>query len=157
MVAMPLQREALERYRQGWALVQLYPGSKQLANLGWRQHSYQSEGEVVKAFWEADPERNMVAPNLGVVLGQRSGRLVVVDLDAVEPAIVALALPATDLRDGRASTPDSHTTPMAIFRHRVRQRPRSSASPIQAGSLPKHHYPLNIEGSPRGRRTNPRL
>jgi hypothetical protein len=103
-----VRQEALRRHRQGWTVIPLRPGTKVPVQANWTTHRCKNEQEIETAFWLAEPDRNVAAPGVGVVLGKASGGLVVVDLDAADPMIASLVLPSTSLRDGRLGRPDAH-------------------------------------------------
>jgi len=116
-----VQQEALRRHRQEWAVVWVFPESKR-PQPDWDTVVY-TEDQIPDAFPVADAERNVKQRNIGVRLGQDSGGLVVADLDGIDPAVAALALPPTGLRDGRPGRPNSHwyfrvdgSFPKATFR-----------------------------------------
>lgn len=104
-----MQQAALAWHRRGGAVVALRYDGKQPLHNSWQHHTYNDEDEVRAEFPEADAERNVLPPNLGILTGRASmGGLGVLDLDALDPAIAALALPETGLRDGRPGKPNSH-------------------------------------------------
>jgi hypothetical protein len=103
-----VQREALKRFAQGWRVIPLRPGTKIPLHSDWTTRQYEDREAIQQDFPVAEAERNVAQMGLGVVLGQVSGGLVVVDLDVTDPSIAALALPPTGLRDGREGRPNSH-------------------------------------------------
>lgn len=98
---------ALDYYGRGWSPIPIDPSSKRPLEPNWVRARY-SEAEIRDVFPVADPERNVVPPNVGIVLGEISGGLVVADLDHIDADIARFALPATELIDGRPGNPDSH-------------------------------------------------
>lgn len=105
-----VQVEAVRRFQQGWRVVPLHPGQKRPIDNGWNTKTFESAEEVREAFPVSDTERNIMQPNLGVALGGtgKAAKLVCVDLDAADPRVAELALPATGLIDGRPGAPRSH-------------------------------------------------
>lgn len=92
---------AAERYlARGFAPIPIPRGSKAPRLSGWQS----------LRFTLADlPEHFAGGANIGLLLGEPSGGLVDVDLDCPEALRLAPAfLPATELRHGRASKPNSH-------------------------------------------------
>jgi putative DNA primase/helicase len=106
--------------RRGWCVIPIPTRSKVPPMDGWQQLRL-AERELPENF-NGDPQ------NIGVHLGEPSGWLIDIDLD--HPLAVELApqfLPATPLRFGRASKPDSHweyrvTSSAETKKHTLRNR-----------------------------------
>jgi hypothetical protein len=97
----PLTLAAVETYRRGRTPVALVPGAKRPSRDGWERHPYRDEREVVREFCAM-----LDGAGLGVRLGQG---LADVDLDTERARRAApLLLPATPMRSGRPSAPNSH-------------------------------------------------
>ena len=91
---------ALAFISRGWAVVPVPRGTKSPVILAWQKLRVQA-ADVLARFRKED--------NVGLILGDASGGLVDVDLDAPEAVAVGLAfLPATGLVHGRPGKPDSH-------------------------------------------------
>ena len=91
---------AVDLIRRVWAPVPIPRGQKKPAILRWHQLQL-SEADV--------PQHFAGGENIGVVTGKASGGLVDVDLDCEEAVALAPAfLPATPMRSGRSSRPESH-------------------------------------------------
>ncbi len=93
--------EAVRDYvKRGWAPVPIPYGEKAPRTKGW-QHIRIREAELPSYFGTES--------NIGLLLGEPSGNLVDVDLDAPEARAVATAfLPPTERIHGRESSPNSH-------------------------------------------------
>ncbi len=94
-------RELVKTYlKAGWSLVPIPPGKKAPSIKDW-PNSQISEADLI--------EHCAGGGNLGVILGERSGNLVDMDVDAPEALPVAfLFLPETGRVHGRAGKPGSH-------------------------------------------------
>ena len=91
---------ALELVRRGWCVVPVPRGKKSPCVKNWPQMRL-TEQELPNYFSGDE--------NLGVLLGEASGNLIDVDLDAIEVhAVAGLFLPLTDRVHGRAGKPLSH-------------------------------------------------
>ncbi|KAF0170062.1 MAG: DnaB domain-containing protein helicase domain-containing protein [Limisphaerales bacterium] len=91
---------AIAALKAGFQPVPVKPGEKRPQGSGWLDKSY-TEAEIPAAF--------RPGCNLGLLLGEPSGWLVDVDLDAREAvAIASTFLPPTDMRHGRPGKPKSH-------------------------------------------------
>ncbi len=91
---------ALDYLRRGWAPLVYARGSKAPKEKGWPDRTY-TEAELEAAC--AKPH------NVGIILGERSGGLVDIDLDTGEAVTLAGSfLPATEAIFGRKSKPRSH-------------------------------------------------
>ena len=99
---MSVAEQARGYIRRGWATVPVgYREKRPSCGKGWEALRL-TEDDVDKHF-------NRGATNIGVILGPPSNGLVDIDLDCPEALMLARAiLPKTELRFGRASTPDSH-------------------------------------------------
>lgn len=91
---------ALSYHRKGWAIIPVPVGEKAPKLKNW-QNLEMTEAEIKQVF--------TTPHNIGVLLGEKSGGLVDVDLDSPEAVRLAdIFLPATDAVFGRASKPASH-------------------------------------------------
>jgi len=101
---------ALRYLRRGWKVVPIPRGSKHPILQGWPNLRL-DDAEIGKYFEDEEG-------NVGLILGEPSGNLVDVDLDAPEALVAAeIFLPKTALVHGRQSKPRSHrwyvtTTPI---------------------------------------------
>ncbi len=93
--------------RRGWCPTPIELESKRPKRAGWQNERLDAAG-IDEAFTVADPVRNVVGDQLGLVLGQPSGGLVVVDLDQLDPEIQHHFKLPTGMVDGREGKPDSH-------------------------------------------------
>lgn len=94
--------EALALVGEGRAVVDVHAAGKRPVGKGWERRRYSADD--VRRVWGASP-----APSLGILLGEPSGWLVDVDLDAEEARRIAeRVLPATHRWHGRASSRRSH-------------------------------------------------
>jgi Primase C terminal 2 (PriCT-2)/Bifunctional DNA primase/polymerase, N-terminal len=85
-----------EYRRRGWSLVPTAAGSKRPTAQGWQTRAWA-------------PQDFAPGANVSVILGQRSGHPVDIDLDCSEAlALADIYLPPTDAIFGRASKPRSH-------------------------------------------------
>src|SRR5215204_107020 len=100
MIDFPTTLEAAREYLQrGWVPLPVLAG-KNPGFSGWQRFTV-AEAELPRHF------RSGV--NIGLLLGSASGSLVNVDLDCAEARRLAPhILPATPMRSGRKSAPDSH-------------------------------------------------
>ncbi len=100
MPQSPCHAAAVMYLAKGWSPTPLVPGDKIARLLEWQQTRIDEAG-ISHLFGPDD--------NVGLVLGALSGGLVDVDLDCPEAVLAASRLlPATGLRSGRASRPESH-------------------------------------------------
>jgi len=96
----PVQQATLDYLARGWKPLPLRPLSKQPVGADWR-HSQVTALDVPQMFNEQS--------NVGILLGEASGNLVDVDIDAPEALALADAfLPSTTFVSGRPSRPRSH-------------------------------------------------
>jgi hypothetical protein len=101
-------RAAVRHYlKRGWVSTPCIPSTKRPRLSKWEKRGLKAE-EIDTIFNEADPDRNKEGDSIGLVLGQMSDGLVVVDLDHVDPEIAAFLLPESALVDGREGNPTSH-------------------------------------------------
>lgn len=110
-------RSAAERYvRRGWSVIPVPPRKKNPGFKGWQRLRLTEE--------QLDEHFNGRPENVGVLLGEPSSWLIVVDIDHTRAIVLASQfLPPTPAIFGRASEPRSHwlyrvTGPLATKKYR---------------------------------------
>lgn len=131
MKALDIFAAARSYLRQGWSVVPLPRGKKAPKIAGWPDLRL-AENELANHFGDGG--------NVGVLLGEPSGGLVDIDLDAPEVLGLATAfLPATGAVFGRASKPRSHSLyivehPATTSKFQDPMRPRDTAMIVELRS-----------------------
>jgi hypothetical protein len=99
-------KAAVEALARGWTAVPIREGSKKPYGAAWPHTRWEDEAQVRDAFKRFADEG---APGIGLLLGERSGGLLDVDLDHTKALRLRdHFLPPTSMQTGRVGRPRSH-------------------------------------------------